>query len=185
MAKIKAATLSQIIGYNRPVVSSTGQVMTPSDMEELRKGDGLPISGGSKSQIKSSRARRSRPSPKPNKKRPTLIPYSSVLAATQNTKCPHCDCTLKLKNLVRHIKKCPKASNKEIPKTKDILVIKQKAKGSEKTIHIEPQKSGTVPDHLGSFDKYDASKGWGQAYRDSGKFGSYPIHDGFGDESNP
>jgi len=185
MAKIPAASLQQILGHKRPIVSSSGEVLTPSDLAEIRKGDGLPVSGGVK-------GGRSTPVPKPKRsrqpprqKRPNLIPYSAAVAATQSTKCPYCDCKLKSKNLDRHIRKCPKAGGQKPAKAQPPFPSKYKHPHVSKSAPIEPQKGTTIPDHLGSYDRHDAAKGWGQAYRDSGKFGSFPIHDAFGDESNP
>ena len=35
------------------------------------------------------------------------------------------------------------------------------------------------------WNSLDASKGIGYPVRESGRYGSYPAHDGFGDESDP
>lgn len=47
--------------------------------------------------------------------------------------------------------------------------------------HIEDVKF-----HNSLFDKsIDVTKDYAQAYRENGRFGSHPSHDGFDDESNP
>ena len=38
---------------------------------------------------------------------------------------------------------------------------------------------------MGYADARDASKYWGHHFRDNGAFGSYPVHDDFGDEAEP
>ncbi len=38
---------------------------------------------------------------------------------------------------------------------------------------------------LGYDDLHDARRGQGQHVRDHGSFGSYPVHDDYGDESEP
>jgi hypothetical protein len=45
--------------------------------------------------------------------------------------------------------------------------------------------SPSSQEQIGYADPLDASRGWGYIARDHGAFGSYPVHDDFGDESRP
>jgi hypothetical protein len=82
MAKIPAASYRDIVGSSkRPLVTSTGHILTPLDVQEMRKGDGLPIGGGGKGKRASHRK-----------------------ANLGLTVCPKCQCEIAPKNLARHLR---------------------------------------------------------------------------------
>jgi len=112
------------------------------------------------------------------------------LPPQQLLQCPHCKSKVKATRLKRHVKR---VHGKDTP-TAIVPQLRPKA-GSNFGSGATASLPGRVlpPDHasddvfeqtVGS-DRRDSTRGIGHVVRESGRYGSYPIHDGFDDESGP
>jgi hypothetical protein len=90
--------------------------------------------------------------------------------------CPQCGALVNVSRLQRHMNsRCNARQNNKPP-------------GDPTTLSSPYQEPQILPS-LEAFrqeysDRYDASRGWGQAFRDNGAFGSYPAHDNYSDEAS-
>jgi hypothetical protein len=111
-------------------------------------------------------------------------------------KCSYCDCPVKTANLQRHLGRCPKylmkhsnpSARKSVQHTKAnqvpaLSVSAQKAHDSV----AEPRKldKRTRYAQVSGRDPIDATKLYAHSFRENGKYGSHPLHDGMDDESGP
>ena len=86
--------------------------------------------------------------------------------------CPVCRVNVRGDRLSRHLRK--------VHKTRSVRALEPAIAPSGKDV---PRGSATF---VAPRDKnLDATKLYAHAYRESGRFGSHPSHDGFDDESGP
>jgi phage FluMu protein Com len=101
-----------------------------------------------------------------------------------------CNTLVKARKLRRHLSvKCPK--NKQLR----IKLILSSSAGHSSTATISreiPESVGTrdvkrekVYDQVSGRDRIDATKDYAHNFREDGRFGSHPSHDGFDDDSGP
>jgi hypothetical protein len=87
--------------------------------------------------------------------------------------CPVCKVRVKASKLNRHLKKVHKAASTRAT-TKATVIHSEKDVLRESTTLVAPRDKNL-----------DATKLYAHSYRESGRFGSHPSHDGFDDESGP
>jgi hypothetical protein len=91
------------------------------------------------------------------------------------SRCPFCDTKVKSAKLEQHRRTCMR-------RTKQVAASARRDDSPRRT----PEWITTVSlDARTSDERRDASHGWGQRYREHGRFGSHPSHDSFDDESEP
>jgi hypothetical protein len=104
------------------------------------------------------------------------------------TTCSHCGCPLKITNFRKHLGRCPKYLKNAGSR------VKSQARISDTTRHpkafhsiAEAKKADprTGFAHANAFDPIDVTKGYAHSFRENGKYGSHPLHDGMDDESGP
>jgi hypothetical protein len=105
--------------------------------------------------------------------------------------CPGCHARVKSKDVTTHKKQCPRL--RKILKT----IRKRQRHPISVSARIPPSRERGVPpaspegrkqrsyEQVSGRDRLDKSKGYAHPYRETGRFGSHPIHDGFDDESGP
>jgi hypothetical protein len=124
-------------------------------------------------------------------KRSHLSRKTSIHTPSGMTKCSCCGCPVKATRLKRHLGRCPKSSA-----------------GHAKTCtkwNVQRPKSGKIPDQktyhsaadakrpdprmrfaqVNGVEPIDATKLYAHSFRENGKYGSHPLHDGMDDESGP
>jgi hypothetical protein len=108
------------------------------------------------------------------------------------TTCEHCGCPLKTVNISRHLGKCPKYS-KRVAAAKSVA-LKPRGGVFSETVQRQPFRSiasakKTDPRsafaQANAFDRVDATRLYAYSFRENGKYGSHPLHDGMDDESGP
>jgi hypothetical protein len=108
--------------------------------------------------------------------------------------CQYCGAAVKAARLTRHLGRCPRrpAQSRRSPlpgapvvPRDSIAQAKAGTHGRERPNAVTAVHRGVPPEDLGHADPRDASKYWGHHVRDHGRFGSYPVHDGYGDEADP
>lgn len=118
------------------------------------------------------------------------VASASLKAGRSLRRCPMCKALVKTRKLPRHLSmKCPK--NREL-KIKLLLSLKA-GHSSTATIRREiPESVGNskdkkrkVYDQVSGRDRVDFTKDYAHNFRERGRFGSHPSHDGFDDESGP
>ena len=87
------------------------------------------------------------------------------------TICPQCQARVLTSSLSRHLANYHGIGVEPRPTTSSNSTV---AKGDEDG-DPDPERD----DHL------DAAKGWGFLAREDGRYGSYPMHDDYGDEAEP
>lgn len=120
----------------------------------------------------------------------SLIPKSlTSKAPNPMTVCRFCAASVRVSKIERHIaERCPKATAvaklTEKDKVKTPIAGIQSHSDGEEVLEVEMEHPYLKAALYQEFsDPYDDSKGWGHSFRDNGAFGSYPGHDGYGDES--
>jgi hypothetical protein len=108
--------------------------------------------------------------------------------------CPECGVVVRVDRMQKHLAKVHSGAVVEASKQEKTKSVKARV------MDAASKKSGFASDSRGSSnflkksfdgdglresDPRDASKYWGYLARDNGQFGSYPLHDDFGDESDP
>ena len=118
------------------------------------------------------------------------------------TKCPVCNCELKQPRRARHLEKVhaghKRGGDKPIPSAarKSSRVESARVKSCGPTKHPGSHHAAATPRTRGTAkatqtiaeemtDRRDASLGIGYPVRERGRYGSFPGHDGFDDESGP
>jgi len=102
-------------------------------------------------------------------------PSRTVPASVRETECqicPKCKANVKARNLKRHLKK--------VHETDPSRAIKTAVVYSANDVLRETTTLVAARDK-----NLDATKLYAHSYRESGRFGSHPSHDGFDDESGP
>lgn len=109
--------------------------------------------------------------------------------------CPQFHTVVRRDRLVRHQTRCPaRKDNTPAPVRAETRVVADPTRkatlpapghGTDTARDGAPGKKKASPEDLGYADPRDASKGWGHHFRDHGRFGSFPVHDGYGDEAEP
>jgi hypothetical protein len=113
------------------------------------------------------------------------------------TNCSYCGCPVKTTNLQKHFGRCPKNPNghpnssarkksvqhARVNKIRAVSLNAQRAHDSV----AEPRKldKRTRYAQVSGRDPIDATKLYAHSFRENGKFGSHPLHDGMDDESGP
>lgn len=100
------------------------------------------------------------------------------------TTCRNCGVSVKTANLTKHAGRCPSASLRlPVAGTAPSMPARpgRIVRGEESI----PRPTGTAPEDRGGADPRDAGKEWAHSFRDHGRFGSYPVHDNYGDEGEP
>lgn len=113
-------------------------------------------------------------------------------AVDQLVRCAVSGCTAKMKpsNVERHLRKVHLRGNQSKFRLAQTNIRNVKIPIGSIARYIV---SNSIPNGSPRVSPYgqlreknlDATKGYANAYRESGRFGSYPSHDGFGDESGP
>lgn len=100
-------------------------------------------------------------------------------------KCPGCGANVKAKKLPRHIRlKCPnRKRGANLPRSSPMG--RRQTSVSLGMDHDSSNKKRAIYDQVQSRDRLDATKPYAHPYREQGRFGSHPSHDGFDDESSP
>jgi hypothetical protein len=117
-------------------------------------------------------------------------------AGRKMTKCPHCDWPVKSTNLQKHFGRCPKyLQGHSTPSArKSVQHTKAYKKRVVSPFQHKPPDSVEEQKHLDLRTRYqqvnrrdpiDATKLYAHSFRENGKFGSHPLHDGMDDESGP
>jgi hypothetical protein len=111
--------------------------------------------------------------------------HSKGTARPQMKSCPLCDSQVREDRLQRHMSsRCALRSNK---------TAEQRARAAQQVKELQDGASSESMRHKGKVEaerpswwsNLDATKNYGYPARESGRYGSYPSHDGFDDESNP
>lgn len=105
-------------------------------------------------------------------------------------KCLWCPATVKSSNLNRHMKKVHGQDSRPFEKSHRRENNRDHNLGSANkivnaTVLPADHSSKDVFEQTVSIDRRDRTRGYGQAFRENGRFGSHPMHDGFDDESGP
>ena len=88
------------------------------------------------------------------------------------TICSHCQARVLTSSLSRHL-----ASYHGIG-------VQQRPRTSSNSTGLAERNEDDAPDSERP-DYLDAAKGWGYLAREDGRYGSYPMHDDYGDEAEP
>jgi hypothetical protein len=131
---------------------------------------------------------------KPNA--PVFLPPVRYSPARRMTKCSYCDCPVKATNLQRHLGRCPKylkghsnpSARKSVQQTKTNKM--RAVRPSEQKTHDSVTEHRSLDqrtryEQVNRRDPIDATKLYAHSFRENGKFGSHPLHDGMDDESGP
>jgi hypothetical protein len=125
---------------------------------------------------------------------PVDRPASASASARLLVRCIGCGAMLRQDRLARHQDRCPASKRTALaknpaevsksPPARDVPA--HEVRGQTATVRkITTGPKAAPPEDLGHADPRDASKYWGHHVRDHGRFGSYPVHDGYGDEADP
>lgn len=127
------------------------------------------------------------------------VPSPSSSATASNTPgalvtCPQCGVAVKLSNLPSHLTKCPHVDSRAGGIAMVGVPAPRAKRGTSTTAAWTPgmrdggvgatPRTGVLPEHVGRPDPRDASKGVGHLVRDHGRYGSFPVHDGYGEEAD-
>ncbi len=191
------------------VTSVTGEVLIGAEVDELRKGDGLPtgktgrVRGAHRPRLKGRAVRGGSGKPAENVSLPheaTAPSINGTLRAKQKVEGAHKKRRQfrRGKNIFDHLTPvvpllCGQPSpSYKVAGTQIVAARKgrhKKRKGRNSRGHggsgQTPVLAQTAVQHLGNSDPNDAARQWATNYREGGKFGSFPIHDAHGDESTP
>lgn len=187
MSKIRSTSHSNKPVRNLLHLGPNGEVLSKSDAEDIRKGDGLSpakfIARKISRDFNQADATTSKLNQLPTKPQERGI-YFDPLGSRSAIPilCPICQCTVSRRRLKNHLAKHSRGKGKKRSKTKASDSFHQPISNSAST---NPITGPTAQDHLGTRDTRDASKEWAHAYRDGGKFGSHPIIDGHTEDSSP
>jgi hypothetical protein len=105
--------------------------------------------------------------------------------------CSHCGCPVKVTNIGRHLGRCPKYS-KSIGSNSSQLHRQERPADKPahpKVFHSIAEAKRADPRssfaQANSIDRIDATRPYAHSFRENGKYGSHPLHDGMDDESGP
>jgi uncharacterized C2H2 Zn-finger protein len=123
---------------------------------------------------------------------PSIVNLPGVAVGKTMIQCPHCTSQVRSKNLKKHIFKVhsPKApASNATTQEKPSRRIRKKIAGKRGRFHHSAKGAGdrTQLESLRqSHDEpYDGSKHWAHMRRERGRFGSHPLFDEYGEESEP
>lgn len=98
--------------------------------------------------------------------------------------CSACSAFVKQKNLDRHLRKMHKSRTGQEDVSKS-TASRAKRPGPILWKGASARQPYNADEALGNRDTRDASTGVGNMFREHGRFGSYPVHDNYGEESGP
>jgi hypothetical protein len=112
-------------------------------------------------------------------------------APRKMTNCSYCGCPVKTTNLQKHLGRCPKYSASHI-KTSTKWNVQRPKSGKtpdQRTVHSAADAKRPDPRtqfaQANGLEPIDATKQYAHSFRENGKYGSHPLHDGMDDESGP
>jgi hypothetical protein len=117
-------------------------------------------------------------------------------APRKMTNCSYCGCPVKTTNLQRHLGRCPKYL-KSHAKTSAKWNVRRPKSGNNGAMTPPAQKTHDLSAghkkldprtgfaYANGLDPIDATKLYAHSFRENGKYGSHPLHDGMDDESGP
>lgn len=122
---------------------------------------------------------------------PTIPDLLSVAPHFENgiTVCPLCSAQLRFARLGRHLRdRCPQRWKVSRPTSCKVSVPIKRFNSAPATFtekrHLTIGAS-SIPAEIQTIDHMDANRGIGFVVREQGRYGSYSLHDDYGDESGP
>ncbi|MCU1241599.1 MAG: hypothetical protein JWO71_2325 [Candidatus Acidoferrum typicum] len=101
-------------------------------------------------------------------------------------RCPGCGSSVKQSRLQKHlVSKCPSRLVSKAEKDTSATAATRTLSGHARNPVAKKPSSGATWAEVNSRDKLDHTKNYAHPYRESGKYGSHSMHDGFDDESGP
>jgi hypothetical protein len=135
--------------------------------------------------------------PPPGSRTPEIRQFAAP-DPDQYQRCPYCGVSVKAKRLETHKQtRCPRnpahgtspvaANPTRTARAPGSPTIREmlRARGSPWADLGGDQSARRRAAEINGADPRDASKGWAYAFRERGRFGSFPVHDGYSDESEP
>jgi hypothetical protein len=127
----------------------------------------------------------------PRKEARKLRRSRSYAKPSKMTRCSHCGCFVKRTKLKKHLGRCPKyaavrgdkSATWNTPQLTPSKTFEQKASRSIADAKKPDPRTGFA--QANALDPIDATRLYAHSFRENGKYGSHPLHDGMDDESGP
>jgi ribosomal protein L32 len=112
----------------------------------------------------------------------TKAPTAFQNQSTAMVACPNCGVNLRPHRLKSHlVEKCPKKARRTRPGHSSTTTIRRELPVTVGTVN---EKKGRIYDLVRGRDRKDATKDYAFGFRERGRYGSHPSHDGIDDESS-
>ncbi len=120
---------------------------------------------------------------KSHRRRPYLKP-------SKMTRCSYCGCFVKRTTLQRHFGKCPKCAAGQAKSAnwnaqEPVFTKTPQRKAFHSAADAKKIDPRTAFAQANALDPIDATRLYAHSFRENGKYGSHPLHDGMDDESGP